>query len=167
MSVTLRYPITGTVTASVELPYPAQSVAIEVEANQLVHRAGAGFLWTSKVGPTIYRIRRAFEALTETQAAALFAFFETIDFSYNRFLFCYISSIDGLEKQIACRLSEPPGEQIIHLNNRDVSIVSEQYVHHDAVTEATEVVENAIIDEADDSYITDEADDTVIVDEGA
>jgi hypothetical protein len=137
MGVTLEYPATGTPTLSVELPYPSSPVGIDPEPNQKEYRAGSGHLWTCKIGPTIYKIRRTWQALNETEIAALFAFLEGIGFAYNHLRYCYIDAVDGQERSARCRLIEAPSEQMVHISNRDVTLVFEQYTHHDALSEAT------------------------------
>lgn len=135
MGVTLKHPATGSVTSSVALPFPAHSQPIEIEPNQKEFRTPSGKLFTAKIGPTIYRITRTFEALSEQEVADLFAFLEGVNFSYSKIRYCYTDVETGEAIEVVCRIIEAPSERVVHIRNRDVTLKFEQYTHPDAVTE--------------------------------
>jgi hypothetical protein len=135
--VTLKYPITGDPTLTVTLPWPAGQQKIDIEPNQKEYRSPAGSLWTVKVGPTLYRIGRVWEALTEAEAASLFAFLEGVDFAVNSVLYCYHDSVTDTDVEVECRILEAPSEAVAHIQMRDVQLVFEQFTHPDADTETT------------------------------
>lgn len=136
MEVTLKYPATGSVTLSVDLPYPATSQTIDVQRNQKEHRAGARNLFTSKIGPTIYKVARVWEGLSDTEAAAIYTFLAGCQFARKKILFCYFDTRTGLTNEVPCRVIEDPLESIVHVNNRDVTLTFEQYTHPDHETDA-------------------------------
>lgn len=137
MGVTLKYPSTGSATLTVDLPYPAHSQSVEIEPNQKEYRSAAGLLFTAKVGPTIYRVGRTFEALSEQEVADLFAFLEGINFAASKIRYCYTDVETGEAVSVVCRVIESPSEQVVHIRNRDVTLKFEQYTHHDAATESS------------------------------
>lgn len=137
MGVTLEYPASGSATLSVSLPFPAHSQSIEANPNQKEYRSAAGRLFTAKIGPTIYTITRTFESLSEQDVADLFAFLEGVSFAYNKIRYCYRDVETGEDIAIPCRVVEAPGERLVHIRNRDVTLKFEQYTHPDARTESS------------------------------
>jgi hypothetical protein len=149
--VVLKYPVTGTATLTMDLGYPATSVPVKAEPNQKEYRATAGNLWTAKVGPTIYTIRRKWEALRESEVAALFAFLEGVGFAANRIRYTHLDVASGLTMIERCRLVSAPDENAIHINNRDVTLEFEQYVTIDEDEQEGGAVPDGalLIDDAD------------------
>jgi hypothetical protein len=136
LGVTLKHPVSGPVTSSVVLPYPAHDQNVEIVTNQREYNSPSGKLFTVTVNAEFYRITRTFEMLSESQASALFAFLETANFFMSRIRFCYVDSVSGATREVACRLCRPPSEVKRMTNFRDVTLVFEQYTHPDAVTES-------------------------------
>ncbi len=147
--ITFKYPVSGEVSLSVDLPWPTLSIPIKIDSNQKEYRAAAGNLWTCKVGPTIYQIQRVYESLTEQQAADLFIFLEAIGF-FGRFRYCYYDSSNERDIEVPVRIIDNPIERVASIGIRDVTIATMQYKHPDNETEFFyRTVDKLITDEGD------------------
>jgi hypothetical protein len=136
VGVTLYYPSTGTVTASVTLPYPAHNAAVECGTNQFIGRTASGMPFVHPHGGNHYRVTRTFESLTETQAKELVAFLRAIRFGGNEIRYSYRDVHASADRNVFCRIVYPTRESKFMRNMRDFAIVFEQVGHPDHVTDA-------------------------------
>lgn len=135
MGVTLKYPASGSVTDSVELPWPAHGQQIELDPNQDLYRAASGRIFTRKRGRTRYRITRRFESLTNAQVVSLFDLWEAATFAKNRILYSYFDVETDHLRETPCRIIERPRETRIFRGMHDVELVFEQLTHPDALSD--------------------------------
>ncbi len=135
MGVTLNYPSTGSVTASVELPYPAHNATVECNPNQAVGRTASGMPFVQPHGGNHYRITRTFESLTETQAKELVDFLKTVRYGGGEVRYSYRDVHAGADRDVFCRIVYPTRETKLMRNIRDFALVFEQVGHPDHVTD--------------------------------
>ena len=135
MGVTIKYPASGTPTASVSLPYPAHEQSVTSGTRQDVGRTHSGTPFVASHGGRHYRIIRRFESLSETEAYDLLNFLHTVGYAAGEVCYEYVDHSDGSTVKSFCRIVYPTSETKLMRHVRDVTIVFEQYVHPDHVTD--------------------------------
>lgn len=135
MGVTLKYPATGSVTSALSLPWPAHDQSIGTDPNQSVYTSADGSTYTAIHGPPRYQIARVFESLTETEWDNLTTFLTACNYSFNKILFCYHDAVTNVDVSVPCKIIQDPKRVRRMLNIIDVTLVFEQLVHPDNISE--------------------------------
>ena len=119
---------------SVSLPFPAGNAQVKPLLAQTVHRTAGNTLYAVKHAPTKYQITRKFESLSDTEIAALVAFFNSAGGLAAAINYVYTPH-GGSSRTVPCSIAEPPDMVRVSRDIWDVTVVFEQSVHPNRTSE--------------------------------
>lgn len=137
--VTLKFPASGVASNTATLPYPAHESTVTVGTQQHVGKTNSGVTFVHDRGGLFYRVTRKFESLTELEINELISFLTAIGFAKGEIRYEYVDAANGETRVVHCRIVYPTGQTKLMRHVRDVSIVFEQFVHPDHVSDESSV----------------------------
>ena len=129
MGITLKYPFSGTATATVSLPWPAHDQPVNTTENQTVYYTPSGDEYVVTHGPPRYQITRNFEMLSETEMNSLITFWLEVGRSSNEIAYQYTDKSSGTAKSVRCRIVGPIQQTRKMKNMWDAGVTFEHKTH--------------------------------------